>query len=387
MWHVIAEENLKCNECMHDIPAGTECLSQIPVDMPEKLSRGKYENFCISCAKCEMKNVELPCYARRLDHWYTLRKTTEAPVRCGHCDRTIPEGKRTVAQKIYAWTYFDAKSGTISSSYPIGGSFAGAVDGAARSGSGGWNNLGYAMKRKFRTAGLGGSRGIRNSGQARHFYESTVPRIVRNGGEDAVKVFLKGKQASHLKSVANAPSQAKAASNVIWENASKNAARGGRNMSASEVSAAKTVLRFSAINATVKTALKGAARSGFVALATEAPVVGVENYFHWKRGRKTGSKAAKDAVGSAAVTAGVGGVVGAAMVLTPLSLGPLGVPAAIVSGVVLAGTSIYRVAKAAQYDLPLDEFHIHFCKERNCKTEFAEGLTVSASGHAPYHDD
>ena len=48
MWHVIAEEDLICNECRHDIPAGTECLSQLPVDMPEEFSRDSYQSFCIS---------------------------------------------------------------------------------------------------------------------------------------------------------------------------------------------------------------------------------------------------------------------------------------------------------------------------------------------------
>ena len=387
MWHVIAEEDLICNECRHDIPAGSECLSQMPVDMPEKFSRGKYQNFCISCPKCDLEKVELPCYARRLDHWYTVRKTTEESVRCGHCDRTIPEGTRTVAQKIYVWPEAETKSGADGSPSPIGSAVAGAADGAAKSRSGGWHNLGNVTKQKFKTAGLGRSRGIRSVSEAQHFYETSIPRIVRNGGEGAVKEFLKGKQASHLKSVANAPNQAKAASNVIWENTNKNAARGGRNMSANELSAAKSALRSSAINATLKSALKGAARGGFIALATEAPVAGLENYLHWKRGRKTGSKSAKDAVSSSAITAGIGGAAGAAMVLTPLSLGPLGVPVTIAGGVVLAGTSIYRIAKAAQHDLPLDELYIHFCKKRNYKTEFAQALTDSASGDSLYDID
>ena len=384
MWHVIAEEDLICNECRHDIPAGSECLSQMPVDMPEKFSRGKYQNFCISCPKCDLEKVELPCYARRLNHWYTVRKTTEESVRCGHCDRTIPGGTRTIAQKIYAWAESGANSRFKDSSSTISGAVAGAAEGVYKSGSGNWHNLSYSIKQKFRTAGLGRSRGIRTPGQARHFYETSVPQIVRNGGEDAVKAFLKGKQASHIKSVANAPSQAKASSNVIWESSKRNAARGGRNMSSSELSVAKSALRSSSIKSTV---VRGAARSGFIALVTEAPVAGLENYFHWKRGRKTGSQATKDVVSSSVVTAGVGGAAGAAMVLTPLSLGPLGVPVTIAGGVVLAGTSIYRIAKAAQHDLPLDELYIHFCKKRNCKTEFAQALTDSASGDSLYDID
>ena len=69
MYIVISEEDIYCAECVHDVPAGSVCLSQMPPDMPEGFRRKKYENFCVSCAKCAAKN-KLPCYARRLDHWY-----------------------------------------------------------------------------------------------------------------------------------------------------------------------------------------------------------------------------------------------------------------------------------------------------------------------------
>ncbi len=74
MWHVIAEEDMHCTECSHKIPSGTECLSQMPLEMPENFRRGEYENFCITCAECDAKRG-LParaCYARWLDH-YTRR--------------------------------------------------------------------------------------------------------------------------------------------------------------------------------------------------------------------------------------------------------------------------------------------------------------------------
>ena len=53
MWKVIAEEDMSCSECEHDIVAGTECLSQMPAEMPEHFRRARYENFCVECRECK----------------------------------------------------------------------------------------------------------------------------------------------------------------------------------------------------------------------------------------------------------------------------------------------------------------------------------------------
>ena len=52
------EEDLTCIECWHNIPAGSNCLSQMPVNMPDRIHRRGYENFCIKCAECERKEKE-----------------------------------------------------------------------------------------------------------------------------------------------------------------------------------------------------------------------------------------------------------------------------------------------------------------------------------------
>ena len=36
---------------------------------------------------------------------------------------------------------------------------------------------------------------------------------------------------------------------------------------------------------------------------------------------------------------------------------------------------------------PRTNYYIHFCKKRNCKTEFAQALTDSASGESLYDID
>ena len=59
-------------------------------------------------------------------------------------------------------------------------------------------------------------------------------------GEGPVRQFTNGKQASHIRSVANAPSQARNSANIIWESARANTARESRNMTRLEVVGART---------------------------------------------------------------------------------------------------------------------------------------------------
>ena len=108
MWQAIAEENLHCTECRHEIPAGAECLSQMPLQIPENFSRRKYDNFCIECATCSEAQASAgervqDCYAQSLNHWYTYKEKTKGSVCCGQCGEHIREGTWTFAQKIYAW--------------------------------------------------------------------------------------------------------------------------------------------------------------------------------------------------------------------------------------------------------------------------------------------
>ena len=259
-------------------------------------------------------------------------------------------------QKIYAWP--DSKEESEPASIVSRGTVTGASAGvgAARAGVNGWHNLSPETRYMFRTRGLGGARGIRTPAMAQRLYES-IPRAVRNLGEGAAKEFVNGKHASHIQSVKNAPSRAKWPSNVVWESAKKNVDRGSRNMSASQLAEAKSAIRTSAINVGLKSALKSAARAGAIVSAFEASSAGIENYFHWKRGRKDGVQAAKDTAKSTAVAGGTAAVTAGGVSLisqaagwagVSLSLGPAGAAVAVAGGTVLAGTTIYRIAKAAQ---------------------------------------
>ncbi len=386
MWHVITEEELNCTECSHSIPTGSQCLSQMPVDMPAGFYRRKYENFCIDCAQCNRKETKAglhpsPCFARSLNHWYTSEEEAKDPVPCGCCGATIPKGTWTTVQKIYDWPGGGTAAGAGSvTAPPAGPATSGATMAAstAKSGAGGWHNLRRATQLKFKTMGVGGARGIRTEAMAQRLYEKNVPQTVRNAGDRAVNEFLKGKHASHVKSAANAPGRVRQPSNITFEDAKKNLARGKCNMTARELDAAKSGVRRSAINVGVRTALRSAVRGGIIGAISEALIVVPENFLHWRRGRKTGEQAVVDVAKGTAVAAGVGAGTAGVLTIASLSLGPLGVPFAIAGGGLFLFSAISRIGKAAKRDLPLYERYIFFCKGKRCKTQFAKDITSAA---------
>ena len=317
MWIVVAEEEMTCVECLHDIPAGTKCLSQMPVVMPENFRRRKYENLCIDCDKCSRKKAQASCYVRQLSHWYTSKKVTEQHSTCGECAAPIPKDTRAVAQKIYAWPESEAelKSNTGSNygNSALAGLAAAVVGvaakvGSSKSGAGDWQNLGPETRRMFRTGGVRRGQKPLTPTMAKRVYEK-IPESVRNQGAGAVKRYMKDKHVSHIKSVSNAPGQARWPSNRILEDAKKNLARGRRNTSPSDVADARRKARAAGTHATVS---KG-----------------------------------------------------------------LGI-AAIAVGAVIVGATAYHFVKASRHDLPLDEYYVYFCKDGPCKTKFAQAVTNAA---------
>ena len=382
MWHVTAEEDIKCSECLHTFRAGSVCLSQMPAEMPDNFRRSKYENFCIKCPDCNPKASQReklinPCYARWLNHWYTRTARTLESTACAYCNQDISKGTRTFAQKIYAWPALETDVEAENTTGLDTGVTATIVGRVAKSGASNWRNLSPETQHLFQTRGLGRNLGSRTPTMGKRLYES-IPKAIRDEGESAVLEWLKGKHVSHIKSVAKAPSLAKRPSNILIENASKNMARGSRNMTASEVNATKEAMRSSAI----KTGMKSAAsRAALTAALLEAPIAGIENYLHHKRGRKSGNQAVKDATKSTVTACGTAAattvaVKAVALTGVSLSLGPLAVPVAIGAGTIFAAGTIHRIAKANRRDLPLDEYFLFFCKNEECKTKFAQNLTT-----------
>ena len=395
VWYARAEGPMQCTKCSRDIPAGAACLSQLPWDLPAGIHRSDYRNFCVSCFEWDSGQPPVPFCT--LSREQLRREMTEAPVSCHHCQETVP--RNTWA---FCWTFFDRPKSSGSRS-ALGGAEPTQEGGATpwigglHRHKGGWNSLSPDTQRRFRTRGLGRGLTPRSLTEARRFFEDSIPKSIRDGGDRSVRRFMRGRDASHIESVARNPGRARDPGNLRWEPAGRNRSRGARNMTQSEVARTESETRWAGRVELGRSVVKQAAWTA----AIELFVASLENWFHWKRGRKTGKQAAGDAARSTGTSLGTAVVM---VVMAPLirvavlflallgillAMGgavwhefagaSLAIPMAI-GGVVLTvltmryavntllGTirfaidAFRRVARAARHDdVPLDEFHVFFC--------------------------
>ena len=199
---------------------------------------------------------------------------------------------------------------------------------------------------------------------------------MRNLGEDAVRDFVDGKDASHIRSAHNASHLVAENSNITWENSAINKAREAEDMGSGERLWAQTTNAFDAAGIVFRDCLEAAGMTALYAGLLEAPVAATENYLHYRRSRKSGEEAIRDAAmaiaGRSATGAAVGFTVTAAVAL--VGAGPLLVT---VSPVLLpVGMALYtynalkRIQEAASRDMPLHRVGTYFCSPR-CHTRFS----------------
>ena len=221
--------------------------------------------------------------------------------------------------------------------------------------SGEWDKLSPGMQKSFMTRGLvGRDLGYRSHVMAERLYKEMIPEDIRNcWGEPAVRDYMKGKDFSHIKSVANCCSKAKAPSNVVLESAWKNRSRGSRNMTSADQAAAKLANQASANKIRVEALLKGVKKVA----AIEAIVAGLENILHWKHGRKSGEQAVMDAVKSTVSAAFNGFVTLAVLQGLGMACPSLGralvrarTPLEVVGVVLILMSAADRLIKATQHD-------------------------------------
>lgn len=383
MWTATAEKDIHCTECAHVIPSGAACLSEAPPSLPKSRNRSEYRNYCVECVDCDVYTS--PCYVRWLDHRPHHAETPEAAA-CAFCDDAIPEGTLAAAQRLYDWPALDPRHGRDSAAAPVaaatgsnGGSVSAVAAATVKPRLAGWHSLSPALQRRFRHGGLGRGLEPRSPAMAQRLYGKSVPQPIQRLGEPAVRDLIKRKHFSHVKSVANSPGRARAPSNVILEDGGKNLARGSRNMTGAELESARSAARVSTIKTGAKAAVKGTAKAGLVAVAAEAAVSIPENVLHYRRGRKSRKKAAKDAATSTAAAGGIGIVIAAGVqtsAMAGLALGPFGAPLLICGGALAVGSAVHRIAKAAKNDL--DEYRIFFCNHERCMSGFARDIAMAA---------
>ena len=383
MWPMIAEPGLSCTECKHNISPGRLCLSELPEETPAGVSRGDFKNYCIGCPEC-WRQGRHACYVRYLE---SGKNTGKAPrsLPCARCGRRIGAGEKAGVDIYYDWPSetADERSSTLSRA-GIAGLAAAAQVGTVIRGipDGSFVNLSNGLQRKFMDAGLRPEHGIRSASEAQALYQESVPWIVRNYGEDAVRQFLHGKDLSHIKSVHNWPQLATDTGNSLWEKSPVNRARGAADMTGRQQFTAGISNAFDAAGIVMRECADAALTSGLVAALLESPVAGVENYIHYKKGRQTGEEAIKNAAKSIAIHAATGAVIGVGVTIAiGLGAGPIiatVAPVLIPVGLALYGLSaLKRILNALADGLPLHQVGTYFCSPR-CHTRFAYETGKSA---------
>ena len=390
MWQMIAGSDLRCTECRHAIQQGRLCLSELPEEAPSGVARRDFRNFCIGCPQCWSQGKHA-CYVRHLDR---RCPTGNAPrsLPCARCGRRIGAGEKASVDTYLEWPgqsedadaqpFSPRQTAELATATTQAGMFVRGLP------EGTFESLSSSLQRKFMDAGLRPEQGIRTVSEAQALYQETVPAFVRNFSEDAVREFLQGKDASHIRSVANAPHLSTDLNNIVWENSATNRARGAADMNQWERLAAQSSNAFHASGIVMRHCLRGTAAAAFMAALMEAPVAAVENYIHYERGRKTGEEAVRDAAKSVAVQAATGAVIFIGITVAVGTLATVGIPVAPVV-VTLApillpiGIALYthsalkRILDALSDGLSLDRVGTYFCSTR-CHTKFAYENGLSA---------
>lgn len=227
-----------------------------------------------------------------------------------------------------------------------------------------WDSLSGATKSKFERRGLRNGMASRTDDMARKLYE-TVPRSVRESGEEAVKQFLGKYDLSHIKPVSKFPELADDLDNVVWEAPGINRGRGDRIMTTEEIEDALKALEQEELLARSKLARKFALKSlgrGLVwGAIAETPVVSLENLLHVHHGRMTPEEVIRDGLTDTATSLGVGAVMSGVTYLSTQALAATGVTATVgaatapvvVGAVALyGGYTVYRLCRAAQPNPP-----------------------------------
>ena len=204
-------------------------------------------------------------------------------------------------------------------------------------------DLNSSLQTKFKAAGLGGERGVRNAAEAQSFYESSVPDSVKIRGEDAVREWLDGKDASHIESFEKAPELVKSDSNFLWENAPANRARGAEDMTGLEQIQINLSGGFESFAATASEIVPQAT---LYAAAIEGSISIIENSIYVYRGQKDVSTALQDIAKNTAKSAVIGLIAGTAISgAVTLGAAPMIAAAAPALAVVGGALLVYSASK------------------------------------------
>ena len=175
-----------------------------------------------------------------------------------------------------------------------------------------------------------------------------IPTGVKSTKKNIIK-FLDNHDVSHRISIKNDPTKAGDINNVIFEAASRNRARGSKNMSRREFQRARFDNTFTSIKCGFKTAAGSAAKGALFGALLELPITVVENTLHVKNNRKSVGDARIDVAKDIGISAGFAGVTAAGFTglsLLGVTLGPAVMPLTVVGGAVYIWSAADRIWRA-----------------------------------------
>ncbi len=198
MYQLETKGQVDCSGCGHSIAEGSLCISEMPERVHELrgIRLSVFRHFQVNCEECVSGES---CYQRHAS-LSSNAVVAQKGADCAFCGCSLTWGQRILVDSFFVLDREIEGDDTRK----IGQGVAGL--GNARFGESVlFGDLSFSARLKFLRAGLGGDRGFRSYGEAEQLYVSSIPSHVPNLGEGAVWDFLKGKHASHIESVANAP--------------------------------------------------------------------------------------------------------------------------------------------------------------------------------------
>ena len=362
MWNVTPDQPLGCDGCGRQIAPGEPYISDLPQHLPKNVNRRDYRHFHLESPHHNQADATPSSSCYREFATQRVSEQAKEELVCLGCGHLILDGEEYLQEFLFVRD--DGKSADDFESEPGPAALVASLLRSRQVKPGSFAGLSSQTVRKFQRAGLSNGRGIRSHTATQEFYRTSIPGPVRNLGEEAVKRFTQGKEASHIRSVANAPGQARNPANIVWESAKANAKRRSRNMTPKQVVEAKAVNAADTFKIVGRAAGKNAGKGAVFAALFEFPVSLVENGISICRGKKSRREAAKD-TGKDVATAGVVGGVMAAGTTAAVALGagpaltaslPVMVPVGVGIFAVSASSRIWRAWKDGLKRL---ELHFH----------------------------
>ena len=391
MWYVTTGQPLACDSCGDPIPPGDPCISDLPRQLPRNIARRDYRHFHLQSPKCSPADAapSWSCYQEFSTQLVSERANHEMV--CLGCGHAILEGEEYLQEFLHIRDDGKNADGLENESGPA--ALLATLTRGRPAKPASFPDLSRQTAAKFRRAGLGNGRGIRTEAEAGTFFRTSIPGPVRNLGEDAVKQFTKGKEASHIRSVANAPGQARNPANIAWESARANGKRGSRNMTRMEVVGVRTTNAADTVKIAGRAAGKSAGKGAAFAVLFEVPVSLAENGISVLRDKKSRREAAKDTGKDLAAAGAAGGVIAAGTtVAVALGAGPAlatAAPVLVPVGIgVFAWSASSRIWRAWKDGLNRLELNFHAgcpaCEPScNCYEDFADWVSSYCAGGSP----